>query len=67
MPSSKRKPVVSASCATCRHCQTLDEAQGHCRRDPPRVVYAPVNPERPFVTMFPTVRLDMACGEYARA
>lgn len=62
---TKRKPAI---CGDCKSYVTQDAAQGSCARFPPQVIYAPVNPERPFVTTYPTVRNENpACGEYARA
>jgi hypothetical protein len=53
-----------ASCQDCKHYKFIEDHQGHCRARPPSIIYAPLNPERPFVTAFPTVRDDMACGEF---
>lgn len=61
----KRKPL---ECGFCKFYLKTDDTQGHCKRFPPVPMYAPVNPERPFVTIYPHVRSDMAaCGEYKAA
>lgn len=55
---------------TCGSCSYADKTPDAllCRRFPPQVIYAPVNPERPFVTIYPNVRPEMAaCGEYQKA
>ncbi len=66
MENSKQEPTRHLSeCKACLYYQPKQGVDGLCRRYPPRVVCVPE--EDSFLSCWPQVREDDACGEYKTA